>query len=148
MHPYNQDLKLIEKIVNVKELLFGEMGRIYDDYEISSTELMIIYFVRHKMKKMKTGQLSAAIHVPMSTLTGILDKMEAKGIILRVRDKEDRRAVYISINPDFEAHSGAFLAGITAMMAEVKTELTPARFEEFFETLTLLENILNRRADV
>lgn len=147
MHKNNSDLKLVEKIMNVKELLFGEMGKIYDDYEISSTELMIIYFVRHKMKKIKTGELSAAIYVPMSTLTGMLDKMEKKGIIIRERSQEDRRTVYIVINPDFEAHSGEFLNGIAAMMADIKNELTAERFDEFFATLSMMEEILKKRAE-
>ncbi len=147
VHKNNSDLKLIEKIVNVKELLFGEMARIYDDYEITSTELMIIYFVRHKMQKIKTGELSAAIYVPMSTLTGILDKMESKGIILRERSKEDRRTVYIKISPEFEAHSGEFLDGISRLMGSIKNELTVEKFDDFFNTLSLLEEILKKRAE-
>lgn len=147
MHEYNSDLKLIEKIMNVKELLFVEMGKTYDDYEISSTELMIIYFIRHKMEKIKTGELSAVIYTPMSTLTGILDKMEKKGIITRERSKEDRRSVYIRINPDFESHSGEFLNGIADMMKDVKNQLTEERFNEFFSTLSILEEILKKRAE-
>ena len=143
----NRDLLLIEKIMNVKEMLFVEMGKIYDDYEISSTELMIIYFVRHKMQKIKTGELSAAIYAPMSTLTGILDKMEKKGIIVRERSLEDRRTVYIGINPDFEANSGKFLDGIAKMMADIKKEITVEKFDEFFETLSRLEEILKKRAE-
>lgn len=147
MHKNNNDLKLIEKIVNVKELLFGEMARIYDDYEITSTELMIIYFVRHKMHKIKTGELSAAIYAPMSTLTGILDKMESKGIIFRERSKEDRRTVYIEICPDFEAHSGEFLSGIARFMGDIKNELSVEKFNDFFNTLVILEEILKKRAE-
>lgn len=147
MHKNNGDLKLIEKIMNVKELLFVEMGKIYDNYEISSTELMVIYFVRHKAEKIKTGELSAVIYTPMSTLTGILDKMEKKGIITRERSKEDRRSVYISINPDFEAHSGEFLNGIAVMMSDIKNQLTEDRFAEFFSTLSMLEEILRKRAE-
>lgn len=147
MHRNNRDLILIEKIMNVKELLFVEMGKVYDDYEISSTELMILYIVRHRRERIKTGELSAAIYVPMSTLTGILDKMEKKGIIIRKRSKEDRRTVYIEINPGFEAHTGEFIKGTAAMMTDIKNELTVERFDEFSKTLSLLEEILKKRAE-
>ncbi|NTV79666.1 MAG: MarR family transcriptional regulator [Clostridiales bacterium] len=133
--------------MNVKEMLFVEMGKIYNDYEISSTELMILYFIRHRTEKIKTGELSAAIYVPMSTLTGILDKMEKKGIIIRKRSSEDRRSVYIGINPDFEAHSGEFLDGTAAMMKNIKKEMTDEKFDQFFASLSLLEKILKKRVE-
>lgn len=43
------------------------------------------------------SQLSRAVHLSASTLVGILDRLEAKGLISRERDKVDRRVVKLTI---------------------------------------------------
>ncbi len=84
--------------------------------------------------------------MPMSTLTGILDKMEKKNIIIRNRCAEDRRSVFVSLNPDFEKNSGEFLNGVSKMMNEIKEEISEEVFKEFYDTLLDIETILKKRA--
>jgi DNA-binding MarR family transcriptional regulator len=46
---------------------------------------------------MSCGELSAKTLVTKGTLTGVLDRLEAKGIIERVRSKDDRRSTHIQL---------------------------------------------------
>ncbi len=43
------------------------------------------------------GVLARAVHLSQPTLTGILDRLERRGLILRTRDGEDRRAVKVTV---------------------------------------------------
>ncbi|MBL8471979.1 MAG: winged helix-turn-helix transcriptional regulator [Rhodocyclaceae bacterium] len=45
------------------------------------------------------GAIGRQIHLSASTVVGILDRLEEKGLVLRERDRHDRRVVHISATP-------------------------------------------------
>lgn len=49
------------------------------------------------------GGLARAVHLSQPTVTGILDRLEKRGLLQRTRDEQDRRAVNISITPTGQA---------------------------------------------
>lgn len=46
---------------------------------------------------MTLSLLSKSVHLSMSTLVGVIDRMEEKGFVQRTRDLKDRRIIFISI---------------------------------------------------
>lgn len=51
---------------------------------------------------MTAGQLAEAAHLTTGAVTGVLDHLEAAGLVRRVRDTEDRRRVMIETTPELE----------------------------------------------
>ena len=49
------------------------------------------------------SELSDKIRAQNSTVTGIIDRMEREGLVLRERSKEDRRVVHIKLTPKGKA---------------------------------------------
>ena len=47
--------------------------------------------------RMASRVLAEKIFVNASTLVGILDRLESKGLVCRIRDHEDRRSVYVQL---------------------------------------------------
>jgi DNA-binding MarR family transcriptional regulator len=45
------------------------------------------------------SELSERIRAQNSTVTGIIDRMEREGLVMRERSREDRRVVYIKLSP-------------------------------------------------
>ena len=45
------------------------------------------------------SELSERIRAQNSTVTGIIDRMEREGLVVRERSKEDRRVVHIRLTP-------------------------------------------------
>jgi MarR family 2-MHQ and catechol resistance regulon transcriptional repressor len=52
---------------------------------------------------MACKELSEKTLVTKGTLTGVLDRLSAKGLIERIPSKEDRRAIFIRLTPKGEA---------------------------------------------
>jgi DNA-binding MarR family transcriptional regulator len=50
--------------------------------------------------------LADKVHLNPSTLVGILDRLEAKGLVTRRRDASDRRSVFVSLT----RHGASFVA--------------------------------------
>lgn len=46
---------------------------------------------------LSAGDLARGISVSQATITGIVDRLESRGLVTRVRDKEDRRRVVIDL---------------------------------------------------
>jgi DNA-binding MarR family transcriptional regulator len=44
-------------------------------------------------------ELGGRFGVPMSTLTGLVDRMEKKGLVRRVRGRRDRRSIELEATP-------------------------------------------------
>ncbi len=50
-----------------------------------------------QLERTPIGGLARAVHLSQPTVTGILDRLEKRGLLRRTRDEQDRRAVNISI---------------------------------------------------
>ncbi|HEV7624374.1 MAG TPA: MarR family transcriptional regulator [Amnibacterium sp.] len=68
--------------------------------------------------------LAQGIGVHPATMTGILDRLERGGWILRERDTTDRRAVLVEIDPRRNADLVGLYAGMDAAMNEVVAGFT------------------------
>jgi DNA-binding MarR family transcriptional regulator len=82
------------------------------------------------------GRLAAIAGLPTTTITGVLDRLEAAGFIRRDRGGEDRRVVHIHIEPRALQAIGPHYRHLTARMARVEAAFTDdqlaliARFTE------------------
>ena len=52
------------------------------------------------------GELSTKMYLHPSTVTGVVDRLEAKGYVSRDRDKEDRRVVKVSLTTEGKQLAG------------------------------------------
>jgi DNA-binding MarR family transcriptional regulator len=64
------------------------------------------------------GELAAAVNLSQATVTGILDRLERKGMVLRERSEADRRKVLVSPT----GAAGDALAGAPPLLQEHFTD--------------------------
>lgn len=65
-------------------------------YGITVPQLVCLYEIYEK-GAMTLSVLSKRVHLSSSTLVGIIDRLEEKGLARRARDTEDRRVTFIDI---------------------------------------------------
>ena len=82
-----------------------------------------------------TKQLSLALGVPAPNLTVILDRLEARDLLVRTRSESDRRVQYISLTRAGAAIAKKATACVEPMEAEAGRHLTPAESRTLFELL-------------
>lgn len=63
----------------------------------------IVMMVMWEHKSLKVGEISKCLYLDTGTLSPLLKSMEEKGLVKRVRDKNDERVVTISITKEGEA---------------------------------------------
>jgi len=139
-----KELEYFTYILNIKELLFKRVKTLFENEGLNSTEIMVIYLVRHKLRECKTSDLAAALSLPMSTMTGVLDKMVEKGIVFRENSTEDRRVIIIKLKPEFQAKAEQYMHDLKKTMLEITKELDPEWLADFNQKLKTFKEVLEK----
>jgi DNA-binding MarR family transcriptional regulator len=78
---------------------------------------------------MSATSLARGIGLHPATMTGVLDRLEKSGWILRQRAEHDRRAVVIGIDPKRNADLVSLYAGMDSAMDDVVASFTDAELD-------------------
>jgi DNA-binding MarR family transcriptional regulator len=94
----NPDSATVDNILTevggwVGELRCGSMGRLVQGH-VSLSHMHVLWLLQHQ-GAMTMTRLSDFLDVSLSNATGIIDRMEEKGLIERVRVPDDRRLVLV-----------------------------------------------------
>lgn len=91
-----------------------------------------------RLQPVAVGTLAAAVHVSQATMTGILDRLEQRDLVQRVRDVEDRRSVVARLTKD-----GAKFLETAPSLLQSKFREELARLEPWEQTtmLSVLQRI-------
>jgi DNA-binding MarR family transcriptional regulator len=68
-------------------------------------------------------ELTRSLHLEKSSLTGLVDRAEKRGLVARVRDEHDRRACRIALTPEGERLGGLAHEGVAGRLEELAGEL-------------------------
>jgi len=86
-------LNAIRQIIRTADIDSRELA---SQHQITAPQLMCLLAVVEKGSATATD-IAERIHLSPSTLVGVLDRLEGKGLIRRVRDVEDRRRVEVTL---------------------------------------------------
>lgn len=98
----------------------------------------------HRKGRMKVSELSGILGLSNSTTSGILDRMENMGLIRRIRSEEDKRVVFVELNPERSCEHEEFHRRTEQTMQEVISKGTEEEIEIIIKGLTTLKDLLNR----
>ena len=73
-----------------------------DELDLTYTQY-IVMMVLWERRSATVKELGGCLHLDSGTLTPLLKKMEAKGLINRCRDQDDERSLIVSLTPEGEA---------------------------------------------
>jgi DNA-binding MarR family transcriptional regulator len=77
----------------VSDLRCASMGRLVQSH-VSMSHMHVLWLLQHH-GSMAMGRLAELLDVSFSNATGIIDRMEEKGLVERVRVPDDRRLVLV-----------------------------------------------------
>lgn len=86
-------LQALRKITRAAELYSKKLA---SEHSITGPQLVCLLTVEES-QPITAAQLARAIHVSPSTLVGVLDRLEKKGLVARLRDSTDRRRLNITL---------------------------------------------------
>lgn len=99
--PVSPDIKSdVDQVLEAIIYLYTESRRITKELarraDLTGPQLTVVKLLE-TFGDLSLSELSDRIRAQNSTVTGIIDRMEREGLVVRERSKEDRRVVYIKL---------------------------------------------------
>lgn len=87
--------------------------------------------------------LAGAIGLDTSTVAGVVDRLEARGLMLRSASPEDRRVRLLTLTPEGEALLASALPAVLRAQQRILEPLPQAERAEFLRMLRVLVTVNN-----
>jgi DNA-binding MarR family transcriptional regulator len=117
---------------------FGNMGRemsgltvlahsrIADQMGVSATDYKCLDIVMRVEGQLTAGQIAKMSGLSTGAVTGVIDRLEKRGFVRRVRDPHDRRKVLVEVTKVDTSKYDHLFAHLATGMADVLIRFTPA----------------------
>ena len=129
----------IRRLMQADELYSKELSK---SYNISSTQLNCLVALYEK-GPMPISRIAEVILVNASTVTGIIDRLEGKGVVKRSRISEDRRIIMIELTEKGRTLAEDAPPPIQHKIFEGLNRLTEEEVDEIAEVLIRLTHMLD-----
>ncbi|HEY0474749.1 MAG TPA: MarR family transcriptional regulator [Kribbella sp.] len=81
------------------------------------------------------AELSGSLGLERSSMTGLVDRAEQRGLVVREADPRDRRAVNVTLTPAGSAAVHRFHGQLTKRLEELLADFPPTERERFARSL-------------
>ena len=132
----NQDAKvdkldqLEASIFRLTDVMQKHQEIVQRRFKVSATEVEILKLLNEDGDK-KMKDIGERVHVKLSNLTNIVDRLETQKLVKRVNSKTDRRSIYVNISTKGEK----LLNDYASLLRELSTRMKQVMQEKDFEIL-------------
>lgn len=142
MENLNESTKVANLFQEVMILFKHSMRKVFEDSGITAPQGMVLGIL-DKEKRIKITELSSKLSLPNSTVSGLVDRLEKQGMVVRERSEEDRRVVYVSISPHFTEMHQHFHKNLKLNLENVMNQGTAEDLNNIFKGLNTLKKLLS-----
>jgi MarR family transcriptional regulator, organic hydroperoxide resistance regulator len=107
------------------------------ELNLTPVQALVLGFL-HQEDQITSSELGRKTELDSATLTGILDRLEAAGIIERKSNPDDRRSIHIHLTPDGNTLSSQAVRVIASANIEFLQALTKEQKHDLLEIIKKL----------
>ncbi|WP_134698783.1 MarR family winged helix-turn-helix transcriptional regulator [Ammoniphilus sp. YIM 78166] len=115
------------------------------EYGITLPQLLVLRRISDGPKTI--GDISKSISLSYSTVSGIIDRLERENLVKRIRDKDDRRVVWIQKTEKVEEIKRKAPVFQESYYASLFEGLTEEEMDQIIQSLELLTKILEKKVE-
>ena len=123
---------------NTQNAVHNYFKRELQQYDITPSQYALLQCL-HAQDGRTPSQLAQALRLDTSSITGVLSRLEKKGLIDRVYSQEDRRSVSIHLREEGEALWAQVDRVIESANAKITRGLDAEHYAQFLDALALIE---------
>jgi len=129
---------LVDALVRHAFQVMGVLTRIGAENDLSLTQLRVLGILRDRRPRMT--ELATYLGLDKSTMSGLIDRAEKRGLLARGRNPEDRRIVDVFITPAGLELAERLYGEVRRTLAPATGRLDPDRRDQLTD---LLESLLS-----
>ncbi|HKY22800.1 MAG TPA: MarR family transcriptional regulator [Vicinamibacterales bacterium] len=146
MRPLGQALDFLRVLWAINHGLATTSRYMKSKHGVTGRQRLIIQVV-NEFSGISAGDLAKVLHLDPSTLTGVLQQMSQRGLLLLQPDSRDRRRLRIQLTPKGRRMSHMAVGAIEAAVSRTLSHVSPAKLKATREVLSLLADNLDRHAE-
>jgi DNA-binding MarR family transcriptional regulator len=131
---------LVDALAQAAFATMAVLNKVGADNDLSLTQLRVLAILRDRRLKMTA--LAGYLGLEKSTMTGLVDRAEKRGLLQRAPNASDGRAVDVFVSPDGAELAGRLYTHITRSLSPMTSKLAPGE-QRLLQTL--LEQMLGPR---
>jgi DNA-binding MarR family transcriptional regulator len=119
------DLGIVDGLVQLSFLVQGVLGQVAGEHGLSIIQLRLLGVLRDRAP----GMLELARHLGLdkSSMTGLVDRAERRGLVRRAADPHDGRAVQVSLTEEGQRLAGVCTADAGRRIQNLTSDLSDSR---------------------
>ncbi|MFI6078512.1 MarR family winged helix-turn-helix transcriptional regulator [Actinoplanes sp. NPDC051343] len=125
-------LSTMDALAQLSFLIHGTLSEVAGEHDLSVVQTRLLGVLRDREPTMQ--ELGRFLGLDKSSISGLVDRAERRGLVRRIPSVEDRRAVRVSLTEDgrtlggqvalaFEARIDAYVVGLPTAEREELTRL-------------------------
>ena len=134
--PARQDL--IDALVQASFAAMAVLNRVGAEHDLSLTQVRVLAILRDR--RLQMSELASYLGLDRSTISGLVDRAERRGLLERTASPHDGRGVHVALAPAGVELAERGAAEVAASLAPSTGDLTAA---EKARLTTLLERLLS-----
>lgn len=135
----SEQAALVDALVQTSFTTMAVLSKVGAEHDLSLTQLRVLGILRDR--RLRMTELADFLGLDKSTMTGLVDRAEKRGLLERVRNADDGRAVDVRVTPLGAEVAERFSAEVARAVMSSTEALTRA---EQRRLRTLLETVLAR----
>ena len=142
-HPHSHDFPPTQEGQRPEDCSAGVAGEASSGLVVFKQEMvpeaqikLVVHLAAHGPQTM--SEVADGLEVTTPAITGLVDKLEKRGMVERVRDQQDRRVVRVRLAPHAQQMAEAHITERRRQMRTVLETLTPEEQRTFIKTLRLM----------
>jgi len=110
-------------------------ARVFGAHGLTASQYNVLRILRGEGKPLPSLEIASRMVTMVPAITGLIDRLEAKGLVRRERSVEDRRVVFVAINAAALDLLARLDAPLGALHAELVNHLSQAELQELIRLL-------------
>ncbi|GAA3287911.1 MULTISPECIES: MarR family winged helix-turn-helix transcriptional regulator [Dactylosporangium] len=127
------DNDLIDALAQTAFTVMAALNRVGAEHDLSLTQLRVLGILRDR--RMRISELAEYLGLEKSTITGLVDRAEKRGLLARAPSATDGRAVDVFITPAGEALAGPAYDHLVELLSPLLAALEPAERRRLGQSL-------------
>lgn len=128
--PTEQLDRLERSLFQLSDVIRKHQTVVQKRFKVSGTEIDILRLLKDEGEK-KMKDIGDSVHVKLSNLTNIVDRLEEQKLVKRVNSKSDRRSIFVHIS----TRGKKLLDDYGMFLRELSTRMQKAIEEDHFMVL-------------
>ena len=115
---------LVDALVQASFMTMAVLSKVGAEHDLSLTQLRVLAILRDRRVRMR--RLADYLGLEKSTMTGLVDRAERRGLLHRAPNADDGRAVDVFLSPAGAELADRLYARVSRALSPLTSELTPA----------------------